>query len=132
MKRAVCVLVLSLTGCCFGQVVDSASAPDGGIATIFPSAQMSPSVGTSDQQPSYPQTQSSWDLTTPEVEKLIQERLYSESTLENTKLEVRTDDSEVMITGTVANNRQRELANEIAKAYAGNRRIRDQIKLSGL
>ena len=91
----------------------------------FPSAQISR------QQPDA-QTQSSWDLTTPEVERLIEEKLSSESALENAKIDVRTDDTIVELTGIAASARQRELAGEIAKSYSGDRRIENRIQVSGL
>lgn len=126
MKRAVCLSVLLLTGWCFGQAQQSTSASADGIAPIFPSAQMSR------QQSSYPQAQSSWDLTTPEVERLIEDGLRSESELESAKVGVKTDDSVVALTGIVATGKQRELATEVAKSYAGNRRIENKIQVSGL
>jgi osmotically-inducible protein OsmY len=71
-------------------------------------------------------------LTTPEVQRLIEDRLTSESALENTRIGVKTDDGAVVLTGKVADDRQRELASEIAKAYAGNRRIENQIEVRGI
>ncbi len=125
MKRAVCVLVVLLAGWCLGQVRASASASADGIAPVFQTAQSS-------VEQSYPPTQSSWDLTTPEVQRLIEERLSSESALENAKVDVRTDDSAVVLAGSVDGDNQRELAGEIAKAYAGNRRIENKIRVEGL
>lgn len=126
MKRAVCVTVFLLAGWCFGQVRESASASADGIAPIFPSAQ------ASRQQSSYTPAQSSWDLTTPEVERLIEEGLSSEVELSDAKVEVRTDDSAVILTGTVSSDKQRGLANDVAKYYAGSRRIENRIQVSGL
>jgi hyperosmotically inducible protein len=108
-----------------GQARESASATADGIALVFPAAL------ASSQQPAYSQTQSSWELTTPEVEQLIKDGIRSESMLESAKVEVRTDDSVVALTGTVASAKQRELADEIARAYSGHRRIQNQIKVSG-
>jgi osmotically-inducible protein OsmY len=126
MKRAVCLLAVVIAGGCFAHVRASASASAGGIDPVFPSAQASV------QQSSYPQAQSSWDLTTPEVQRLIEERLTSESALENTRIEVKTDDSAVVLTGEVSSDRLRELASEIAKAYAGNRRVENHIEVRGI
>jgi osmotically-inducible protein OsmY len=127
MKGAVCALlfVFFLTGWCFGEAKQSASVSGDGGARVFPSAQISR------QQPDA-QTQSSWDLTTPEVERLIEEKLSAESALENAKIDVRTDDSIVALTGVVASARQRDLAGEIAKSRAGNRRIENRIQVRGL
>lgn len=63
---------------------------------------------------------------------MIEDRLTSESALENTRIGVKTDDGAVVLTGKVADDRQRELASEIAKAYAGNRRIENQIEVRGI
>jgi osmotically-inducible protein OsmY len=126
MKRAVCVAVLLLAGCCFGQVRESASASADGIAPVFPSAQ------TSLAQMSHPQAQSSWDLTTPEVERLIEEGLSSESALTNAKIDAKTNDSAVVLTGAVGSDKQRDLASEVARAYAGSRQIENQIKVGAL
>jgi len=125
MKRAVCAAVVLLAGWCFGQARESASASAEGMSPVFPAAQAS-------GQHSYPSAQSSWDLTTPEVRRLIEERLGGESALENAKVEVRTDDSAVVLTGKVSSDRQRALAIEIARSYAGNRRIENKIRVSGL
>jgi osmotically-inducible protein OsmY len=127
MKGAVCVFlfVFFLTGWCFGEAKQSTSVSGDGSGRVFPSAQISR------QQPDA-QTQSSWDLTTPEVERLIEEKLSSESALENAKIDVRTADTIVELTGIVASARQRELAGEIAKSYSGNRRIENRIQVSGL
>ena len=126
MKRAVCVLAVVIAGWCIGHARASASSSGGAIDPVFPSAQASL------QQSSYPQAQSSWDLTTPEVQRLIEERLNSESALENTRIVVKTDDGAVWLTGKAASERQRQLASEIAKAFAGNRRIENQIEVRGI
>lgn len=63
---------------------------------------------------------------------MIEERLASESALENTRINVKTDDGVVVLTGKASSDRQRELASEIAKAYAGNRRIENQIEVGGI
>lgn len=126
MKRAVCILAVVIAGWCFADVRASAAASSGGIDSVFPSAQAVL------KQTSNPQTQSSWDLTTPEVQRLIEERLTSESALENARIEVKTDDSTVVLTGNVASDRLRDLASEIARAYAGNRRIENQIEVRGI
>lgn len=128
MKRVVWVLavvVVVIAAWGFGHR-GSASAAAGGFAPVFPSAEASL------QQTSYPQMQSSWDLTTPEVQRLIQERLTSESALENARIDVKTDDGAVVLTGKVPSGRQRQLASEIAKAFAGNRRVDNQIQVRGM
>jgi len=125
MKRAVCILAVVIAGWCIGHARASASSSGSAIDPVFPSAQAS-------LQQSYPQAQSSWDLTTPEVQRLIEERLTSESALENARIDVKTDDGAVLLTGKVASERQRELASEIAKAFAGNRRIENQIEVRGI
>jgi osmotically-inducible protein OsmY len=125
MKSAVCMLVLLLAGWCFGQARESAAVSADGIAPVFPSAQTTHQTG-------YPQAQSSWELTTPEVERLIEDGLSSEAALADARVEVRTDDHEVVLTGTVTSDKQREAANDIAKYFAGNRRVENKIQVAGL
>jgi osmotically-inducible protein OsmY len=62
-------------------------------------------------------------LTTPEVQRQIEQHFGSQGALANAKLEVKSDDHVVVLTGTVGEESQRDLAVHIAKLYSGNREL---------
>ena len=69
-------------------------------------------------------------LSTPEVQRQIQQDLNSEPTLRNSNVGVHVDENSVILTGTVATEEQHDLALRIAQSYAGDRKIVDKIKLT--
>ncbi len=68
-------------------------------------------------------------LSTPEVQKQIQQGLNSEPALRNSNVGVHVDENSVILTGTVDSETQHDLALRIAQSYAGDRKIVDKIKL---
>ena len=69
-------------------------------------------------------------LSTPEVQQQIQQGLNSEPMLRNSNVGVHVDENSVILTGTVASEKQHDLALRIAQSYAGDRKIVDKIKLT--
>ncbi len=68
-------------------------------------------------------------LTPPEVEKLIQDNLRSEPALTSVPVDVTTNDQTVVLAGRVDTESQHMLAVRIAKFYAGNRQVVDNIRI---
>lgn len=67
-------------------------------------------------------------LTPPEVDRLILDTFGTEPTLAGASLTVKTDDQSVTLAGRVEQALQRDLALQIAKAYAGTRQVVDNIR----
>jgi osmotically-inducible protein OsmY len=69
-------------------------------------------------------------LSTPEVQRQIQQALNSEPALRNSNVGVHVDENSVILTGNVDSEEQHEVALRIAQSYAGDRKIVDKIKLT--
>lgn len=117
MKRAVFALAFIFAGLSFAQQPN----PSGPV--VFPPAQVE--GGPLTQQIPAP----SEALTTPEVERLIQDKLSSEQTFASEKVNVMTNDSSVVLAGNVANEAQHDFVVQTARSYAGKRQIVDNIKV---
>jgi osmotically-inducible protein OsmY len=61
------------------------------------------------------------------VEQEIQKRIDNHPSMATANVNVRADDSSVVLSGTVDNDRQHDLALLIAHSWAGKRKIVDQI-----
>jgi osmotically-inducible protein OsmY len=59
----------------------------------------------------------------------IQEKLKTEPALAGADVNVKADDTSVVLSGTVNSDRQHELALRIANSYAGKRRVVDKIQI---
>jgi hypothetical protein len=64
-----------------------------------------------------------------QVAEQIQHALDTEPLLKDSTLKVEVDDTKVTISGTVNNQKEREMALSAAALYAGEREIVDQIKI---
>jgi len=69
-------------------------------------------------------------LSTPKIQQQIQQGLNSESMLRNTDVGVHVDENSVILTGKVDNEQQHDLALQIARSHAGDRKIVDKIKVA--
>jgi osmotically-inducible protein OsmY len=117
-----CALALALTG------------------TVFAQQQSPPLAGTPPtvaqertlERQTAPETaaQSSGELTTPEVQRLIHDGLSSEPALADASVNVNTDDRAIVLMGSVGNETQHEVALRIAQSFTGGRQIVDKIKMS--
>ena|SRR5216683_396016 len=76
-----------------------------------------------------PPDQQAKPLSNAEVRHQIQQGMKSEPELANTNISVKTNDSSVVLTGTVDTERQHDLAVRIAQSYAADRQIVDKIKV---
>jgi len=61
----------------------------------------------------------------------IQTALQNEPTLRGDSVNVSVNDSTIELSGTVQTGKERETANRIASSFAGNRRVKDKITVSG-
>ena len=122
MRLVVVALLVFLVGMTAAQNRDQqqAAPPINDSFPVFATAQRS------DSQAMSPTSEA---LTTPEVEKLIQDTLTSERALTDVRVMVRTNDNSVVLTGVVDRDEQRNLAEQIAKAYAGTRGIANKIRV---
>jgi hypothetical protein len=68
---------------------------------------------------------------TATLQNQIQIALQNEPTLRNDNLNVAVTDSTIELSGNVQNSREKQTARRIASSFAGNRRVRDRITLSG-
>jgi len=117
---------------------------------VFASALLLATLGFAQQQgqrqtnpppnstpPTFPQEQMPPDQEAPpshgsptaQVQQRVQQSLNSEPALANTNVGVETDDSSVVLTGTVDTERQHDLAVRIAQSNAGDRQVVDKIKI---
>jgi osmotically-inducible protein OsmY len=64
-----------------------------------------------------------------QVAEQIQHALDTEPLLKDSTLKVEVDDTKVTISGTVNNQKEREMALSAAALYAGEREIVDRIKI---
>jgi len=61
----------------------------------------------------------------------IQTALQNEPTLRNDALSVNVTDSTIELSGNVQTGKEKQTAHRIASSFAGNRRVKDRITLSG-
>jgi osmotically-inducible protein OsmY len=69
------------------------------------------------------------ELTTPEVQQLIQEGLNSDREIAKSNVSVRTDDRAIVLMGSVGSEKQHEAALRIAQSFTAGRQIVDKIKV---
>lgn len=67
-------------------------------------------------------------LSTEQVQAAIQDKLATEPILASTGVKALVDEKSVVLTGTVENDDQHELALRIASSYAGDREIVDNLE----
>jgi BON domain len=98
-----------------------------------PPPQSTPPTFPQDRAPRQPmppdQGAPSQRLTTPEVQRQIQQGLNSEPMLRNSNVGVHVDERSVILTGTVDSEQQHDLVMHIAQSYASDRKIVDKIKV---
>lgn len=68
---------------------------------------------------------------TATLQSQIQTAMQNEPTLRNDSVNVSVTDSTIELSGTVQNGKEKETARRIASSFAGNRRVKDRITLSG-
>ena len=71
------------------------------------------------------------DLSPLEIQDQIQKKLDTEPALSSVTVKATVDDRSVVLTGTVDDERQHDLALRVAESYAGGREIVDKIEVRG-
>jgi hypothetical protein len=61
----------------------------------------------------------------------IQNALQNEPTLRNDSVNVTVNESTIELSGNVQNSKEKETARRIASSFAGNRRVKDRVTLTG-
>jgi hypothetical protein len=68
---------------------------------------------------------------TATLQSQIQNALQSEPTLHNDNLSVNVTDSTIELGGSVQTSKEKQTARRIASSFAGNRRVKDRVTVSG-
>jgi len=66
-----------------------------------------------------------------DLQTQIQSALKNEPTLSNDTINVAVTDTEIDLSGTVASGKEKQTAKRIAQSYAGNRKLKDHLTVSG-
>jgi osmotically-inducible protein OsmY len=66
-----------------------------------------------------------------DLQAQIQNALKNEPTLSNDNINVTVSDDAIDLSGTVASGKEKQAAKRIAQSYAGNRKVKDHITVSG-
>lgn len=68
---------------------------------------------------------------TATLQSQIQNALQNEPTLRNNSLSVNVTDNTIELGGAVQNGKEKQTAHRIASSFAGNRRVKDRITVTG-
>lgn len=99
-----------------GQTPGSTTGGVAGATTV----QNTPAVGNSEN-----------GLSSGGLQSQIQNALKNEPTLINNNLNVSVSDDQIDLAGTVATAKEKLTAERIAESYAGNRKVKDRVTISG-
>jgi osmotically-inducible protein OsmY len=103
-----------------------------------PNSQTSPN-GSMTQTPSSPEQVPTSQQQTPgapaaaggDIQMQVQNALQKEPTLSNDNINVSVTDDTIELNGTVASNKEKQTAKRIAQSYAGNRKVKEHLTVSG-
>ena len=126
MKRVLYGLALAFAVSAFAQQQPPTNSPPYTTPPTFPEDQAPRQEMPPDTKAPPPQA-----LSTAQIGQQIKEMLNNEPALADTNLAVKANDQYVTLTGTVATERQHDLALRIAQSYAGGRKIVDKIRVRG-
>lgn len=84
-----------------------------------------------DTQPSQSGSSATATSAGTDVQGQIQDALKKDPTLSNSNITVSVTDDAVELNGTVASNDEKRAAKKIAKSYAGSRKVKDNLTVSG-
>lgn len=96
-----------------------------------PSPTETPSSNPSPTPPDEPSAQGANTTSTGDLQAQIQNALKNEPTLTNDNINVSVTDNEIDLSGTVANGKAKLTAKRIAQSYAGNRKVKEHLTVSG-
>ena len=122
MKRLLSLFVLMCATAAFAQQSQAPTGPPDTTSPTFPENQ-------GRDMPPDTKAPPSQESSTVKVVMEIEEKLKAEPALTNAKVNVKADDSAVVLAGTVNSDSQRDVALRIAKSYAGKRKVVDKIQI---
>lgn len=96
-----------------------------------PSSTGTPGSNPSPTLPDQPNAQGASTVTTGDLQAQIQNALKNEPTLANDNINVSVTDNEIELSGTVPNGKAKLTAKRIAQSYAGNRKVKEHLTVSG-
>jgi osmotically-inducible protein OsmY len=82
------------------------------------------------QQPAG-ETRTDTELGASDLAGQIETALHDNPTLANDQISVNVTDTDVVVSGTVGNGKEKETVKRIAESFATNRRVVDKVKVSG-
>ena len=126
MKQLLCAGLLLLAVSVFAQQQPPAAGPPtGSTPPTFPDQRGS-------DHPSAPDAPATaGQPTSGEVQQQINQKLSQEPALKNTDVRFDVDDNAVLVSGSVRDEQQHQLALRLAQSYAGKRKIKDFLKVQG-
>ena len=122
MKRLLSLFVLMCATAAFAQQNQAPGNPPYTTPPTFPENQ-------GRDMPPDTKAPPSQESSTVKVVMEIEEKLKAEPALTNANVNVKADDSAVVLAGTVNSDSQRDVALRIAKSYAGKRKVVDKIQI---
>jgi osmotically-inducible protein OsmY len=123
MKRILCGALLLFAALVFAQ---QQNPPPYNTSPTFPGDRITPERFPPDTKAPLQQ-----ELSPAEIQEQIQKKLDTEPALSSVTLKAAVDDRSVVLTGTVDDERQHDLALRVAESYAGERQIVDKIEVRG-
>ena len=93
--------------------------------------QQTPSSSEQPQPPSGQQTPGTTAAAGGDIQMQIQNALQKEPTLSSDNINVSVSDDTIDLNGTVASGKEKQTAKRIAQSYAGNRKVKDHLTVSG-
>ncbi|HKD86371.1 MAG TPA: BON domain-containing protein [Terriglobales bacterium] len=115
MKHFLCGFLLMMGALAFAQQQPPSQPPRGEI----PRQQMPPDTRAPARRPS------------ADVAQQIQDKFNTEPALAKQNVKANATDSAVILTGTVENEQQHQMAIRIAQSYSGGREVLDRIEVKG-
>jgi osmotically-inducible protein OsmY len=130
MRKSLHLLVFVLAlALAYASAQSSGSSPStsGQSTTSQPSQDQKPEAQSGSSQSGSSATASS----STDVQSQIQDALKKDPALTNANITVSVTDDAVELNGTVASNDEKRAAKKVAKSYAGNRKVKDNLTVSG-
>lgn len=127
MSRIICGTLLLVASVLSAQPQRDPSRPPYATPPTFPENKEPSKQNPPDTEAQPNDTASSRD--SAKVQKQIEQAFDNEPLLKDARLKASVDDTHVTLTGTVSNEKEREIALSAAALYAGKREIVDQIKI---
>jgi osmotically-inducible protein OsmY len=96
-----------------------------------PNGSMNQTPSSSEQTPSSQQAPGATAAASGDIQLQIQNALQKEPTLSNDNITVSVTDDTIELKGMVASSKEKQTAKRIAQSFAGNRKVKEQLTVSG-